>query len=192
MGAFSFYNQIIINQQHCNMTFLDILIGIPLVYFIYKGWKRGIVFEVASLLGILAGVWAAVHLSTWVAEALKLEGEGSVLTAFFITFMGAVVIAYFLGKVVEGLFKMVKAEFVNKLLGSVVGMLKCLIVVSILLNFILLIDRNHILITPKLQEESILYKPTYTIGNKLSRSLKTYIIEKREELAEQHKDQQPC
>jgi len=106
--------------------------------------------------------------------------------------MGAVVIAYFLGKVVEGLFKMVKAEFVNKLLGSVVGMLKCLIVVSILLNFILLIDRNHILITPKLQEESILYKPTYTIGNKLSRSLKTYIIEKREELAEQHKDQQPC
>ena len=46
------------------MTFLDILIGIPLIYFIYKGWKRGIIFEIAALLGILAGIWAATHLST--------------------------------------------------------------------------------------------------------------------------------
>ncbi len=174
------------------MTFLDILIAIPLAYYIYKGWKRGIIFELATLLGILAGIWASVHLSTWVAEALKLEGEGSVLIAFFITFMGAIVIAYFLGKVVEGLFKMVKAEFLNKLLGSVLGMLKCLIIISILLNFILLIDRNHVIITPKVQEESILYKPTYTIGNKLSQSLKTYILEKREELSQQNKDQQAC
>lgn len=174
------------------MTFLDIIIAIPLVFFIYKGWKRGIIFEVATLLGILVGCWAAIHLSTWVAESLKLEGEGSILIAFFITFMGAIVLAYFLGKVVEGLFKMVKAEFLNKLLGSVVGMLKCLIVISILLNFILLIDRNHVLITPKLQEESILYKPTYTIGNKLSQSLKTYIIEKRNELAEQNKAKESC
>ena len=52
-----------------DMTFLDILIAIPLCYFIYKGWRRGIIFEVATLLGILAGIWAAVHLSTWVARA---------------------------------------------------------------------------------------------------------------------------
>lgn len=174
------------------MTFLDILIAIPLIYFIYKGWRRGIVFEIATLVGILAGIWASVNLSTWVAESLKLEGEGKVLTAFFITFMGAIVLAYFLGKAVEGLFKMVKAEFLNKLLGSIVGMLKCLIVVSILLNFILLIDRHHVLITPKLQEESVLYKPTYTIGNKLSQTLKTYIIEKREELSQQHQEEEQC
>lgn len=174
------------------MTFLDIIIGIPLVYFIYKGWKRGLIFEIATLLGIIAGCWAAIHLSTWVAEALHLEGEGSILVAFFITFVGAIVAAYFLGKAIEGLFKMVKAEFLNKLLGAVVGMLKCLIVISILLNFILLIDHNNVLITPKLQEESVLYKPTYTIGNKLSSSLKTYIIKKREELSTKKDENEPC
>ncbi|MBR3724151.1 MAG: CvpA family protein [Bacteroidales bacterium] len=174
------------------MTFLDIIIGIPLVYFIYKGWKRGLIFEIATLLGIIAGCWAAIHLSTWVAESLHLEGEGSILVAFFITFVGAIVAAYFLGKAIEGLFKMVKAEFLNKLLGAVVGMLKCLIVISILLNFILLIDHNNVLITPKLQEESVLYKPTYTIGNKLSSSLKTYIIKKREELSTKKDENEPC
>ena len=74
------------------MTILDILLAIPLVYFIYKGWRRGIVFEITTLLGILAGCWAAAHLSTWVADALNLKGEGAVLAAFFITFMGAVIV----------------------------------------------------------------------------------------------------
>ena len=71
-------------------------------------------------------------------------------------------------------------------------MLKCLLVISILLNFILLIDHNHVIITPKAQEESILYKPAYKIGNKLSASLKTYIIQKREELATKNNDDKSC
>ena len=100
--------------------------------------------------------------------------------------------AYFLGKMVEGLVKMVKAQFLNKLLGSLAGMLKCLLVISILLNFILLIDHNHVIITPKAQEESVLYKPTYKIGNKLSASLKTYLVKKREELASKNNPENPC
>jgi membrane protein required for colicin V production len=174
------------------MNFLDIIIAIPLLFFIYKGWRRGIIFEIATLAGILVGCWAAIHLSTWIAELLDLQGEGSILFAFFIAFMGAIVAAYFLGKLIEGLVKMVKAQFLNKLLGSLAGMLKCLLVISILLNFILLIDHNHVIITPKAQEESILYKPAYKIGNKLSASLKTYIIQKREELSTKNNDDKSC
>ena len=174
------------------MNFLDILIAIPLIFFIYKGWRRGIIFEIAALAGILVGCWAAIHLSTWIAELLNLQGEGTILFAFFIAFMGAVVGAYFLGKMVEGLVKMVKAQFLNKLLGSLAGMLKCLLVISILLNFILLIDHNHVIITPKAQEESVLYKPAYKIGNKLSASLKTYLVKKREELASKNNPENPC
>ena len=161
------------------MNVLDIILAIPLCYFIYKGWRRGLIFELAALVGIIVGCWAAIHFSTWVAEMLKLEGEGSVLLAFFITFVGVVVGAYFLGKAIEGFIKMVKADIFNKLLGALVGMVKCLCVLSILLNFILLVDHNHVLITPKIQEDSKLYKPTYTIGNKLTATLKNYIQELR-------------
>ena len=161
------------------MNVLDIILAIPLCYFIYKGWRRGFIFELAALVGIIVGCWAAIHFSTWVAEMLNLEGEGSVLLAFFITFIGVVVGAYFLGKAIEGFIKMVKADFLNKFLGALVGMVKCLCVLSILLNFILLVDHNHVIITPKVQEESKLYKPTYTIGNKLTATLKSYIQEIR-------------
>lgn len=161
------------------MNVLDIILAIPLCYFIYKGWRRGFIFELAALFGIIIGCWAAVHLSTWVAEMLNLEGEGSVLFAFFITFIAVMVGAYFLGKAIEGFIKMVKADLLNKFLGALIGMVKCLCVLSILLNFILLVDRHHIIITPKVQQESKLYKPTYTIGNKLTATLKSYIQEIR-------------
>ena len=167
------------------MNFLDILIAIPLCYFIYKGWRRGLIFEVAALAGIIVGVWTCVHFSTWVAEALDIQGESGVLIAFFITFAAVVALAYFLGKAIEGIFKMVKLNFLNKLFGALLGMAKCLCVISVLLNFILMIDTHQSILTPKAKEESVLYKPSYRIGNKLTISLKNYIAEKRAELAEQ-------
>ena len=170
------------------MNFLDIILAIPLCYFIYKGWKRGLIFELASLAGIVVGCWAAVHLSTWVAQSLHLTGEGAVLTAFFITFMAAIAGAFFLGKAIEGIFKMVKLKNVNKLLGAALGMMKCLCVLAILLNFVLLVDQSHKIITPKAQTGSVLFKPTYTVGNRLTTKLKTYIDKVRAERAEQNED----
>ena len=161
------------------MNVLDIILAIPLCYFIYKGWRRGLIFELAALVGIIVVCWAAIHFSSWVAEQLKLEGDGALLIAFFITFLGVVVGSYFLGKAVEGFIKMVKANALNKILGALVGMAKCLCVLSILLNFVLMVDYNHIIITPKVQEESKLYKPTYKIGNKLTATLKTHLQELR-------------
>ncbi len=167
------------------MNFLDILIAIPLCYFIYKGWRRGLIFELSSLAGIIVGVWACIHFSTWVADALDLQGDSAVLIAFFITFAAVVALAYFLGKAIEGIFKMVKLNFVNKISGALFGMAKCLCIISILLNFILLIDTHQAVLTPKVKEESVLFKPSYRIGNKLTHTLKVYVEKKRAELAEQ-------
>lgn len=170
------------------MNFLDIIIAIPLCYFIYKGWRRGLIFEVTSLAGIIVGVWACVHFSTWVADTLEIQGDSGVLIAFFITFAAVVVLAYFLGKAIEGIFKMVKLNFVNKIMGALLGMAKCLCVISILLNFILLIDTQQSILTPKVKEESVLFKPSYRIGNKLTITLKNHLTEKRAELAEQQEN----
>lgn len=166
------------------MNFLDIIIALPLCYFIFKGWRRGLIFEIATLLSILIGCWACVHFSTWVAESLSLKGDGAVLVAFFITFAAVVAGAYFLGKAIEGIFKMVKLNFANKILGAFFGMAKCLCILSILLNFVLLVDPNEVILTPNTKQESKLYNPTYKIGNKLTITLKDYISEKRESIAQ--------
>lgn len=161
------------------MNFLDILIAIPLIYFIYKGWKRGLIFELAMLVGVVAGSWCAIHLSKGVADLLKLEGDTAILIAFFITFVGVLVIVFFLAKAVEGFVKLVKVGKMNNLLGAALGMLKCLCVLSILLNFITLTDPEGTLISKETQEKSALFSPTYKVGSRITSDLKTYVSERR-------------
>lgn len=164
------------------MNFLDILLAIPLIYCIWKGYKRGIIFELAAFVGIVAGGYAAVHFSTFVADKINPEGESTVLVAFFITFLGVVVLSFFFGKCIQGLVKLIKAGTLDKILGAVLGMAKCVIILSILLNYINLIDQKEVILKPNIKEESRLYSPVEQTGNKMVSYLKEYVAEKRNEL----------
>lgn len=164
------------------MNIIDIIIAIPMLIFIYKGFSKGLVFEIATFGGILAGAFLAIHFSEWVAELLPIEGEYTVLVAFLVTFVAALVGAFFLGKCIEGLLKLTHLSFLNKLCGAVFGMLKGTCIIAILLNFILIVDGQTKIIPPTAQEESILFKPTHSIGNRITGSLKEYVESKRDEI----------
>lgn len=154
------------------MNLLDILLALPLCFFIYKGWRRGLVREVVTLAGILVGVWAATHLSADIAQLLPIEGENAPLVAFIITFIASLLLAYLLGRLVEGMLKMVKLSLVNRLLGALLGAGKALVVLSIVLNLIVTIDKKEWLLTSSTKEASLLYRPVQTTGDKLTAELK--------------------
>lgn len=158
-----------------------------MVFLLYKGWKRGIVREVATLVGVLAGIWAAVHLSQEVAELIGLESENAVLIAFFICFVGAMVLAYLLGRMVEGLMKAAHLSLANRLLGATLGMLKALCVLAVLLNYVEMFDKEEALLKADLKEKSLLYKPVHNTGNKLTESLKQFIAEHKDQWEERVK-----
>ena len=161
------------------MNILDIVLGIPMLVLIYLGWKKGLVREVATLVGLLLGIWAAVHLSQQVAMLLELESENAVLIAFIITFLAALVLTYLLGRFVEGLMKAAKISILNRLSGALLGLVKALCVLAVLLNYIVLLDRKEVVLKQDTKEESLLFKPVYDTGNRLTDSLKQFIEETR-------------
>lgn len=166
------------------MKLLDILLAIPLLFFIYKGWKKGLVREVATLVGLLAGIWACVHLSQEVAEWLQLDSENAVLIAFIVTFIAVLVLTYLLGRCVEGLLKAAKLSLANRLAGALLGMVKALCILAVLLNYIVMFDRQEVVLKPEVKESSMLYKPVYDVGNRLTASLKQFIDDHKEEWKE--------
>ena len=170
------------------MNFLDIIIAIPLGYFIYKGWKRGLIFELATLVGIICGCYAAIHFSAWVAQLLSLKGESAILIAFFITFVAVLLLATVLGKAVEGFVKLVKVGKLNNLLGSVFGMLKCLVVLSVLLNMLTIIDEQAHIITPDTKKHSLLFQPTYKAGKRITVQLH-HLVEQYRNTSSNNADQ---
>lgn len=157
-------------------------------YFIYQGWRRGIVREVATLVGVLAGIWAAVHLSQEVAELLGLKSENAVLVAFFVCFVGALVLAWLLGRMVEGLLKAAHISTMNRVLGAASGMLKALCILAVMLNYAVMLDQKEEVLKPDVKEKSLLYKPVYDTGNKLTASLKQFIADHKKDWEKTIKD----
>ena len=166
------------------MNVLDIILAVPMAVFIFLGWKKGVVREVATLIGVLAGIWAAVHLSLLVAEWLGLEGESAVLIAFLVCFVGALVLAWLLGRLVEGLLKAAKLSILNRIAGAVLGMVKALCILAVLLNAVVMFDKNETLVKPETKENSVLYMPVYVTGNRLTDSLKQFVADHRDEWEE--------
>ena len=167
--------------QYKDMNILDIVLAVPMLWLIYRGWRRGLIREVATLVGVLAGIWAAVHLSQWVGELLGLKGENAIIIAFFVAFVGALVLAYLLGRMVEGMLKAAKLSIVNRLAGATLGLVQALCILAVVLSNLVILDHHEKVITCKMKEESILYKPVITTGNRLTTSLRQYIEEHKEE-----------
>ena len=161
----------------CAMNILDILLFIPIGWLVFLGWKKGVIREAATLAGIVAGIWAAVHLSKLVASLMNLTGDSAILAAFFITFVGALVLTYLLGRGIERLVKSAHLSLANKIAGAALGMLKALCVLAVLLNGVVMLDTKEEIISPDTKDSSLLYKPVYTTGNKLTAQIKTYIAE---------------
>ena len=166
------------------MTLLDILLLIPLAWLTIRGWRHGLVREVTTLIGVLVGIWAATHLSQQVIEWLGLEGESAVLIAFFVCFVGALVLAYLLGSMIEGLLKVTKISIANHIAGAASGLLIAVCILSVILGYIVMLDKNETLITPTVKEQSTLYKPVYYTGSKLTASLKQYVDDHKDEIKE--------
>lgn len=148
------------------------------------GWKKGVVRELATLTGVLVGVWAAIHLSQRVAPLLGIDGESATLISFIVTFLVALVLAYLLGRCVEGLIKMAKLSLLNRLTGALLGAVKALCILAVLLNFLVMVDGNEMILKPETKTKSVLYQPVYTTGNWLTSQLKTYIDEHKDEWKE--------
>lgn len=170
------------------MNLLDLIMAIPLGFFIWKGYKKGAIFEIATLAGLMGGTYIAIHFSCRVAQLIELQGEYAVLIAFFITFVAVVVLSFLFGKMIEGVVKLVKVGFLNNLLGAVFSMLQCVCILSVILYYINVIDSREALLTPTAKSESALYKPVNKMGNHLIWRLKNYVNTHHQAISDDDED----
>ena len=142
------------------MNYLDIIIAIILLLFGVKGFRKGLIIEVVTLLAFAVGIYGAMHFSDFTAEHLKefMEINPKYLntTAFVLTFILLVILVNIIGRMVTKLIQAMDLGFFNKLGGAVFGMAKgvllCSIMVMVLNNFQLLG-----VVKPEVREQSKLY-----------------------------------
>ncbi|MCF8230608.1 MAG: CvpA family protein [Bacteroidales bacterium] len=149
------------------MNILDIVIGIPILWLAYRGFTKGFVIEVTTLIALLLGIYAAINFSSVTAAFLKdyfsLEENYMTVLSFAVTFIAVVIAVIFIGRLLEKFINMIALGFLDKLAGGVFGILKAAFIISVIFLFINSFDTNENLISPKMKENSALYGPVQSL-----------------------------
>jgi len=112
---------------------LDIIFLIVLFLFLVKGYRKGLVLAICSLLAIVLGVIGALKLSGTVGQLLFADKNGAMvrwvpLVTYLLLFILIVWIVRLLASFIERSMKVVLLGWANKLSGAIVyGLIVCFV-----------------------------------------------------------------
>jgi membrane protein required for colicin V production len=150
------------------MNYIDIIIIVILGIAMIRGFVNGFVRELASLAALILGIWGAIKFSSFTAARLydyfDMTGKYVGIIAFIITFLIIVVIIHFIGLLVDKLMKAVALGFINKLLGIAFGLLKSVLIMSVIFMVLNAIEQHRPFLPKEKIEGSMLYNPISDIA----------------------------
>lgn len=150
------------------MGLLDIILALLLAYGLYKGFRNGLLIEIASIVALIAGIYGAIHLSyvaaDYLSERVSWEMLYIKLAAFTITFLAIVILVHLFGKFLTGIADLAMLGIVNTLAGAVFGLVKMAVILGALLIFYERANGAWQFIDPRTKKESILYQPLKDVG----------------------------
>jgi membrane protein required for colicin V production len=158
------------------VSYLDIIIAIPIILGIILGVMRGLIKEVLAIVGIILGIVVAriyagdaaawlQQVSTWDINLLK------PIAAFFI-FIAVAIVCNLLARLLTKLFKLISLSWVNRLVGGLFGAAKWILIVAVIITCIDMLDGVLHFIQPELKQSSVLYP--YAL--QLTQTLKLMLI----------------
>lgn len=150
------------------MNILDIIILICFVPALVQGLRKGFIAQVIAIVSILAGVYLSFRFSTavsmWLSQYIQGSEQVLKIVAFALILIGVAAALTVVGKLIEGLFKIVMLGWLNKLLGAVFSLLKCALITGLLIMVFNSINNTFSLVAEEELAKSVLYPPLKDIA----------------------------
>lgn len=150
------------------MNGVDIIIILPIIFLGWRGFKKGLIIEVFTLLALLVGIYIGINFSDFVAQALRdsmgMTSEYVPVIAFTITFLGVGAMVYFAGVMLEKAINLAALKMVNKMLGMFLGIVKALYLLSVIIVILEAYDEKSSFIPDTSKKGSLLYQPIQHIS----------------------------
>lgn len=158
------------------MNYIDIIILLFLLFGAFRGFSKGLVIEVATLAGLILGVYISIRYSSYTEGILRdfmnITSEYISYIALAVTFIVVVVGVYILGKLLTKLVDIISLGLVNKLLGTLFGVVKYFIIVCVLLMIIDALNEKFQFISEETIQKSLLFQPFLNFAEKIYNSIR--------------------
>lgn len=150
------------------MNWIDATIVIILILSAVMGFINGLIKEVASLAALILGIWGAIKFSAFTAGKLydyfDMTNRYVGIIAFIVTFIAIVILIHFIGLLADKLVNAVSLGFVNRLLGIIFGLLKSVLIMSVVFVILSAIDVRRPILPKDKIEESMFFNPISDIA----------------------------
>ncbi|MCG2417453.1 CvpA family protein [Aequorivita sp. F47161] len=149
------------------MNTIDIVIGIILIIAFFMGFRKGILRSLASLIGLVAGVYGAMFFSDYARVYIEKWFDWSEdltnIASFLITFFIIMFLFALLGRILTKVADFAMMGIFNKIFGGVFNALKFAFILSVVFMFVNASEDYRIL-SPEQRDDSILYTPVAAIA----------------------------
>ena len=150
------------------INIMDLVFGGLIAYGGFKGFRKGVIVELTSLLALVLGIYGAIQLSGYVAEQLTYYIDWDKryvdLASFGLTSAGIIFGVSLLGKMLTSLAKLVMLNGVNRMLGLLFGGLKLAVFSGVILIFLMKANALFGFIPSEIIEQSLLCDTLLGLG----------------------------
>ena len=145
------------------MNILDIILLVCFVPAIFQGIRKGFIAQAVSIISIVLGIWASARfaniVSSWIAQYITASEQVLKVVAFTLILVLVFLALAALGKMLEGMFKLVMLGWLNKLLGVIFALLKTGLIVGLVIIAFSSLNDNFRFVQESVLNESVLYPP---------------------------------
>ncbi|HNZ71415.1 MAG TPA: CvpA family protein [Prolixibacteraceae bacterium] len=145
------------------MNYIDYIVIILLLFSFLGGLKNGFIYELASLVGLVAGVWGAIKFSGATRDFLEFRlnftGDWVQILAFGLTFAAIAILVHIIAKAIEHALEMVNMGALNRIFGGLLALFKSAFFFGLFFMFIDTIDEMLPVFPEKKIKEAKMYEP---------------------------------
>ena len=145
------------------MNILDIILLVCFVPAIFQGIRKGFIAQAVSIISIILGIWASARfvnvVSDWIAQYITASEQVLRLVAFALILVLVFLVLAAIGKMLEGVIKLVMLGWLNKLLGVVFALLKTGLIVGLVIMAFSSLNDSFKFVQESVLNESIMYPP---------------------------------
>ncbi len=156
--------------------YLDLIIAIPIAWGMFRGFRRGLIIELCTLMALVLGVYGAAEFGDMAGQYLEsvfnTDPRISLVLAFTLLFILIVVVVFLFGRILEKVIKLVALGIINKLFGLLFGAAKFALILSGFIFVIKGFPLTEKSIPADWKKESVLYEPVSMIAPRLFPVLK--------------------
>ena len=145
------------------MNILDIILLICFIPALIQGIRKGFIAQAISIVSIIAGIWTSARfadvVSTWIGQFITASEQVLKVVAFAIILVIVFLVLAAVGKLLEGMFKLVMLGWLNKLLGVVFALIKTGLIVGLVIIAFSSLNETFKFVQESVLNESVLYPP---------------------------------